>query len=120
MSKAELLLLVDEGDGAGLRDAADRTQELDVAALLQPALQRRVRVEVVLDRAAASGNDDDDLLDPRGEGLFHGVLDDRPVDERHDLLRDRLGGGQETGSEAGRRQDGLSDARGDAVSPLPG
>ena len=36
MAETELLLLVDEGDGADLRDATHHAQHLDVAALLQP------------------------------------------------------------------------------------
>jgi hypothetical protein len=116
----QLLLLVDEGDGADLRDAPYRAQHLDVAAILQPALQRRVRVEMLLDRAAPAGDDDDDLLDPRGDRLFHRVLDDGPVDQGDHLLGDGLGRGQEASSEAGRRQDGLSDAHGDRVSPVAG
>ena len=50
--EAELLALVDEGDGPELADTADRPQHVDVAALLEPALERGARVEMVLDRAA--------------------------------------------------------------------
>ena len=118
MPQPELLTLMDEGDGPDLADPADRPQHVDVAALLQPALERGVRVEVILDRAAAGGDDDDDLVDPGGDGFLHGVLDDRPVDERHDLLGDRLGGREEASAEASGGQNRLTDARSDDETPL--
>ena len=110
--EAKLLSLVDERDGPELADAPDRAQHLDVAAILQPAFELRARVEVVLDRAASAGDDDDDLLDPAGDCLLDGVLDDRPIDERHHLLGDRLRRREEAGAEARGGQDGLSDAHG--------
>ena len=112
VSQPQLLLLVDERDGADLRDAAHRTQQVDLAALLEPALERRMRVEMLLDRAPTAGDDDDDLLDPGCDCLLDRVLDDRAIN--------RLGRGQEAGAEAGRRKDGLSDAHGDRVTPPAG
>jgi len=120
VAEPELLLLVDECDRADLGDAADRPQHLDVAALLEPALEGRMRVEVLLDGAPAAGDDDDDLLDSRGDRLLDRVLDDRSVDQWDHLLGDGLGRGQEASAEAGRRQDGLSDAHSDQVSPRAG
>jgi hypothetical protein len=68
---------------------------------------------MVLDGAATGADHDDDLLDAGGDCLFDGVLDDRPINQRYDFLGDRFGGRQEASSEAGSRQDGLSDARAD-------
>ena len=110
--EAQLLALMDERHGAELADAPDRAQHLDVAAVLQPALQRGAGVEVVLDRAPSAGDDDDDLLDPGGDSLLDGVLDDWPIDERHHLLGNRLRRRQKAGAEARGGQDGLSDAHG--------
>src|SRR5207249_2607757 len=113
----KLLLLMDEGDGAGLADAPHHAQHLDVAPLLQPALENRVGVEVVLDGAASARDDDDDLLDPRRYRLFDRVLDDGPVDQRHHLLGDRLGGRQEASAEPCGGQDGLTDTHDERRSP---
>jgi hypothetical protein len=43
-------------------------------------------VEVILDRALAAAGDDDDVLDPRRDRLFHAVLDDGLVDQRQHLF----------------------------------
>src|SRR5688500_11847152 len=120
VAEAELLPLVDERDGAELADAPDGAQHLDVAALLQPPFERRVRVEVVLDRAASGGDHDDDLLDSRRHRLLDRVLDDRSVDERHHLLGDRLRRREESGAESRRGQDGFSYAHSDREAPCSG
>ena len=108
--EAELLLLADVGHLGEVADCADLAEHLDVALLLEQVLELVGEVEVVLDRALLAGGDDDDLLDPRGDGLFDRVLDDRLVDERQHLLGLRLGRGQEAGAPAGGREDGLSNA----------
>ena len=61
VAQAELLLLMHKGDRANLGDAPHRAQHLDVAPLLEPALQGRIGVEMLFDRAAAAGDHDDDL-----------------------------------------------------------
>src|SRR5439155_91770 len=111
------LLLMDERDGADLADASNRAQQLDVAALLEPALQPGIGVEMVLDGAASAGDDDDDLLDPRRHRLLDRVLDDGPVDQRHHFLGDRLGGRQEASAEPCGGQDGLTDTHDERRSP---
>src|SRR3546814_625530 len=66
-------------------------------------------VEMILDRALAAPGDEDHLLDPRLARLVDRILDQRPVDDRQHLLRNRLGGGQEPGAETGNGKDGFAD-----------
>jgi hypothetical protein len=117
VTQPERLLLAHVGDGRDLRLAANGAEELDLAAVLEELLEGGMGVEVILDDARAGADDDDDLLDPGGDRLLDRVLDDRPVDERQDLLRDGFRRGQEPGPVAGGRQDRLADARCDRSVP---
>ena len=58
-------------------------------------------VEVVLEGALVAAGDHQDVVDAGGDGLLDDVLDGRLVDDRQHLLGHRLGGGKETGAEAG-------------------
>ena len=110
VAEAELLLLADVGDLGEVADRPDLAEHLDVALLLEQVLELVGEVEVVLDRPLLAGGDDDDLLDPGGDGLLDRVLDDRLVDQRQHLLRLRLGGREEAGAPAGGGEDGLANA----------
>ena len=81
-----------------------------VPALLQRVFQLVGMVEVILDHALVAAGDEYELLDPRGQAFLYRILDQRPVDDREHFFRHRLGGGQETGAEAGHRQNGFTDA----------
>ena len=110
MTEAELLLLADVRHLGQVADRPHLAEHLDVALLLEQVFELVREVEVVLDRAFLARGDDDDLLDPGGDGLFDGVLDDRLVHQRQHFLGLRLGGRQEAGAPAGGREDGLANA----------
>ena len=110
VAEAELLLLADVGDLRQVADLADLAEHLDVALLLEQVLELVGQVEVVLDGALLAGGDDDDLLDPGGDGLLDRVLDDRLVDQRQHLLGLRLGGRQEACAPPGGGEDSLANA----------
>ena len=74
-------------------------------------------VEMVLDDGLAPAGDEDELLDARRRRLLHGVLDERPVDDRQHLLRQHLGGRQHPGAEAGHREHHLAQLT--HPSPIP-
>jgi hypothetical protein len=74
-------------------------------------LELEVAVEVVLEAALVAAGDDEDVVDAGRHGLLHHVLDGGLVDDRQHLLGLGLGGGQEAGAEAGRRDDGLPRSR---------
>ena len=61
---------------------------------------------MILDGPLLAVRDDDDVLDAGCDGLFDRVLDHRLVDERHHLLRLRLGGRKEPGAPPGGGQHG--------------
>ena len=109
--EAELLLLADIRHLGQVADRPDLAKHLDVALLLEQVLELVRQVEVVLDRPFLAGGDDDDLLDPGRDGLFHRVLDDRLVDQRQHLLRLRLRRGEEAGTPARGWEHGLSNAQ---------
>ena len=113
VAQAQLLLLADVADLGQVADVAHPAQHLDVAAFLEQVLELVRRVEVVLDGPLLRAGHDDDLLDAGGHRLFHGVLDDRLVDQGQHLLGLRLGGGQEPGAPASGREDGFADAQAD-------
>jgi hypothetical protein len=108
---------VSETQGAGLADknsihiignnAVDRSGEVVLALLMQFPLQLRVRVEMVLDRPLGPARHEDKLGDARRNRLLNGILDDRLVDDRQQLLRHRLCGGQEPCPKPRDREDGL-------------
>ena len=66
-------------------------------------------VEIVDQRGFPAAGDEDHLLDPRLARLVDRILDQRPVDDRQQFLRDRLGGGQQAGAEAGDGEHGLAE-----------
>ena len=64
---------------------------------------------MVLDDRLVAAGDEDEMLDAGGPRLIDHVLDHRAVDDGQHLLRHRLGGGQEAGTEARHGKDGLAD-----------
>jgi hypothetical protein len=62
---------------------------------------------VLDDGGLAAAGDEAELLDAGGARLLDRVLDQRFVHHRQHLLRQRLGGGEKAGAEAGDGQDGL-------------
>jgi hypothetical protein len=58
----------------------------------QLCVQLEAVVEVILYRALAAACDDDDVLDPRRNRLFHTILDDGLVHQRQHLFGNHLGG----------------------------
>jgi hypothetical protein len=83
---------------------------------LQCRLDLGRAVEIVLERGLAARRDEDELGDAGRPRLVDGVLDQRAVDEREDLLRDRLRGGKEPRAETCDRKHGL---RHTALSSCP-
>ena len=83
------MLLTDVMDIDGPR-LAHHLQELGFPLLLELHLQRRCRVEVILDGPLCMAADDQDLLNPTRQSLLHNVLDCRLVHDRQHLLRRRF------------------------------
>jgi hypothetical protein len=75
-----------------------------LAALFQRRVQFEAVVEVVLHRALAAAGDDDDVLDPRRDRLFHAVLDDGLVHQRQHLFGNHLGGRQKARAQSRLRE----------------
>ena len=63
---------------------------------------------MILQRALAASGDEDDLLDPRLQCLFDGVLDEGLVDDGQHLLWHSLGSRQEAGAQTRDREDGFT------------
>ena len=103
VAEAEGLALADVVDVGEVGEAAD-VGELGVLALAgQLQLELDVAVEVVLDGPLVAAGDDEDVVDPGGDGLLDDVLDRRRVDDREHLLGLGLGGREEPGAQARRR-----------------
>ena len=65
---------------------------------------RRV-IEIVLKRAFATRGDKDEFLDPGRPRLVDRILDQRPVNQRHDFFGDRLRCRQEPGAKTCNRKN---------------
>ena len=110
MAKAHRPVLAHIGDGAGVHvGLPQRFQQRGLAGLLQARFQFRGFVEVILQRTLAACGHENEFLDPGGARLVDRVLDQRAVDEGHDLFRDRLRRRQEPGAEAGDREYSFRD-----------
>jgi hypothetical protein len=105
VAEAERFPLAHVGEVDQVRDLADLGEQVLLAPGLEKGLELDGHVEVVLDRVLSAPGDEDDVVDARRHRFFHAVLDDRLVDERQHFLRLRLGGGQEPGTQARRRED---------------
>jgi hypothetical protein len=110
MAEAERLLLAREAGLAGGRKIGlELCELLFLAAPLERRVELELLVEMVLDRAFVAPRHEDEVLDAGRARLVDHVLDDRPVDHRQHLLRDRLGGRQEPGAETGDGKHGFAD-----------
>ncbi len=113
MAEAERLLLAREADRAGRGPFADEFLEGRLlVALAKRRLELESQIEVILDRRLAAAGDHDEVLDARRPGLVHRVLDDRTVDHRQHLLRNRLGRGEKPGAQTGDGEHGGTEAGG--------
>ena len=109
MPEVQLLGLPDEDAvHLGRHDVADHHARLVIALRREGRLQFKVGAEVVLDGALVATRDEDQGVNPRGDGLLGDVLDDRLVDHRQQLLWHGDGGWEEARAEAGDRKDGLA------------
>ncbi len=108
VAEPQRLLLADVGHRGELGDGPDLGQLLRLAAILQVVFELEGRIEMILDRALVAARDEDDLVEARGDGFLHHVLDGGLVDEGQHLLGLSLGGGQEAGAQPRGREDGLA------------
>ena len=110
MPKAERLSLphvVDVGEIVGLL----REREPRVVVLRRKrSLQLDVLVEVVFQRALAAAGDEQQVIEPSGNGFFDDKLDRWLVDDGQHFLRHRFRCGQEPGSQPRRGDDCSRDA----------
>ena len=74
-------------------------QEVELPLLLELCLERRRRVEVVLDGALVAAGHEDHFGDARRSGFRHCVLDQGHVDHGEHFLGHRLRGGKKAGAE---------------------
>jgi hypothetical protein len=79
-----------------------------LAAGLQLGLQLVGGVKVVFNGTLIAAGYKDHVPYAGGIGFFHGVLDQRPVDDGQHLLGLGFGGGQKARSEPGYREDCLA------------
>ena len=68
-------------------------------------------VEMIFNGGFAAAGHHNNVGDAGMNGLFDAVLDDGLVDKRQHLFRLGLGGGKETGSETGGRENGFANFR---------
>ena len=101
-------LLARIGDMRQPRDGLDQRQGFFLAALLQRLLQLVADVEVVFHGGLAAAGDDDDFVAAGGNRLFHAVLNDGLVHQRHHLFGERLGGRQKASAQPGGGEDRLT------------
>ena len=73
---------------------------------------------MVLDCAFASPRDDNNVLDSGGDRFFHGILNQRLVDERQHLFGGGFGRGEEASTEACSRNHGFANVVARHVSIL--
>ena len=107
VAEAERLALADVGEVDQVRDLADFLEQVACRAPRE-RLELHRDVEMILDGVLAAPGHEDDVVDARGDCFLHAVLDDRLVYQRQHLFRLRLGGGEETSTEAGGGKDGFA------------
>ena len=110
VAETERLLLPDRDELA--EAGARRLQRIEAFALLpHRGFELEGGIEIIDQRRLSAAGDEDQLLDPRLARFVDRILDQRPVDDRQQLLRDRLGGGQKSGAEARDWKNGLAELR---------
>ena len=108
MAQPQGLVLADIGDRAAVHvGGLEDLQQLVLALAPQFGLKLRGVVEIVLERALAARGHEDEFLDPRRPRLVDRVLDQRAVDQGHDLLRNRFRRRQEPRAQTRNRKDRL-------------
>src|SRR5471032_1561388 len=109
VTEAERLLLARVADLTGFRQPGVKRVEL---GLLPAAGERRFElegmIEMILEGGLRAASDEDELLDPGGACLLDGMLDQRLVDHRQHLLRDRLGRRQKARPQPTNGKNGLA------------
>ncbi len=88
-------------------DAPNQLEQIVLSARSELRLDLVGLVEMVLDGALVAPGDEHHVVDPCREGFLDGVLNERFVDDRHHLLRARLGRRKETAAHAGYRKYGF-------------
>ncbi|MNT26671.1 hypothetical protein D3C72_1622640 [compost metagenome] len=92
VSQAQSLGLGDEDRAHAFRQhMADQFELLVLARALELLLQLVGLVEIVGDSVLVTVGDEHQGVTARFDRLIHGVLDQRPIDDRQHLLRHRLG-----------------------------
>ena len=81
-------------------NAAHDFKKFVLAFFFEFAFELGVGVEVVFNRALVAARDEDHFRDAGAGGFFHGVLNQRLVDDRKHFLGHRLRGGEKTRAEA--------------------
>ena len=109
VAEAERLLLA---NGDDLAKAGPRRLERReaLAGLAHRRFKLEGHIEIIDQGILAATGDEDHLLDPRLARFVDRILDQRPVDDRDQLLGDALGGRQQARAETGDREDRLADA----------
>src|ERR1044072_1570760 len=110
VSQPERRLLAGErcGPRAGQHFGEDR-EVGGLVARTQRLLQLVLQIEIVPDRILVAAGDEDEVLDAGFARLVDDELDRRTIHDGEHLLRDRLGGGEEAGTETSHREDGFAD-----------
>ena len=111
VAEPERLLLAHRDDLSDPR--ARRLERIEaLARLAHRRLELEGDVEIIDQSRFASAGDEDHLLDAGLARLVDRILDQRPIDDRQQLLGDALGRRQKPSPEAGDREDALADASG--------
>ena len=90
------------------RDGVNDVQKLLLALGSKLGLKLGILVEMILDGALVAARDEDHVGDAGRSSFFHGVLDERLVDNGEHFLGHCLGGGQKSGPEAGHGEYGFA------------
>src|SRR6266702_1502601 len=108
VSQAERLWLPDVDAVHRLgNDAPDELEQIALSTRSELRLDLVGLVEMVLDGALVAPGDEHHVVDPCRDGFLDRVLNERFVDDRHHLLRARLGGRKEAAAHAGHGENGL-------------
>ncbi len=98
-------------------DRPHRLQHARLAARAQQRLQLRRAVEVVFHRDLIAARDENDFCAAGSQRLFYAVLNQRFINQRQHLLRDRLGCGEKSRAHPGSGKNSLADLHGSHCLP---
>ena len=105
VSEALRFLLADGDEVDHLADTFHFGKKIHLAALAEVTFQADGAVEVVEDRVLPLGSDDDQLVHSGVASFFDPILKNGLIDERQHLLRNDLGGREESGPETRAGKD---------------